>query len=755
MTTTGMFGRGALTMYHFTDVPSLISGGYLLILDPQQELLTKNKYRKRKAGIKLSLETARRLCKDQLTPFHGLCHYSKELNYFEGTIFRLPFRESGKKSTLTDYVGPVDIKKTKTLLEEYLLSARRSLLFLRNVKSIAFNIRGQPACKWSVSVDHSEGSEQDIFRDVKISTVREHQVSVAETWRVGITDIEQSPIDIVNPGRGSQKISECGVAACLSQPGTDQNVFCKLPTLLPSKLPISYHASFAITGDRRTIPWEDQHRDATMARWNKWLLSSCIPDLYLNFLKDLAPRLGMAAFNFWPSTSGVSSSPLSKVVAEAFWDKIMDDQHIAYELYPKAASESLLLGSTPTQKRVGGKTKKLHAVTSIRCAQFDFLPESTSKKLRPLLTNLCPNLVHPPSNIWQRIKAADTAGLTVELNPAFLCQLFSLEHSCTILEEFLGSLATGEGQQSKSDALEKFLQAVVPPPGADGSSLKMLDGCRILPKLDGSLGLLTSEIETKVWTFMATEAEQKLFCFASHSMVNTKLFQRHVDTTSSKLTFSGDTVSSFRNPIKDIWKAPFNVRSLEIGDLEMLLAQPQSPVGPSALRGCRDTWITDFWTYVNTKLRVLVKARKDDKSEATVMSLISQCGLEDHPIYRYKVNEEWHYITPRQFDEGLYLVEPIKKEHSTLCEEIGEFNIVDRASVPFLLAETESDLTSSAAFERLVRILSQVEGGKWVPIQEFLLQTLSEASIRVSIFLLHLLLIYRLICMYRRCSPCC
>lgn len=27
-----MFGRGAMTMYHFTDVPMLISGSYFLIL---------------------------------------------------------------------------------------------------------------------------------------------------------------------------------------------------------------------------------------------------------------------------------------------------------------------------------------------------------------------------------------------------------------------------------------------------------------------------------------------------------------------------------------------------------------------------------------------------------------------------------------------------------------------------------------------------------------------------------------------------
>lgn len=743
-------------MYHFTDVPSLISGGYILILDPQQELLSKNKSRKRKAGVKLSLDTARRLCQDQLTPFHGLCGYSKDLAWYKGTLFRLPFRVPGKKTILTDRVVPVGLNMTKSLLEDYASSARRSLLFLRNVKSITFNIRGQTPCKWSVSANRSEGSDDDIFRGVKISTVREDQITSEETWRVGTTDIEQSPVGIENPGRGSQKISECGVAACLSHPGIDHRVFCKLPTLYESKLPISFHASFAITGDRRAIPWEDQQRDATVARWNNWLLTSCIPEFYLEFLKDLAPKLGMKTFSFWPSTSGLSSSPLSEVVAKCFWENITDDQHIAYEIYPRAASESLPIGSVPMKKRAGGNVRKLHAVTSLKCAQFDFLPEQSSKKLRPLFINLCPNLVRPPRKIWPNINTADTAQYTTTLDSAFLCRLFGQERNCLLLEEFVNALALSERPQSKLEALEKILQAIIPSVGADVSSLNALDGCRILPKLDGSLGLLTSKPEANMWTFVATEEEQKLFYFASHFMVNTKLFQRLETTRSSKLTLGGEVMLSFRKPIEDIAKASFNVRPLEIGDLGMLLAQPQSPTSPSAVPESRNTWIEDLWFYLDTRFRAFAKAREANEPEVTITGLLSRCGLEDHPVYRYKSNNEWHYITPRQFDEGLYLVEPIDKQHSALCEEIGGLNIVDRTSVPSLLAETESNLTSSAAFERLVRVLCQSEQEKNVRIQDSLSHNLSEASVRVSLFSLKLSSVYSLLrYIYRTSDPCC
>ena len=732
-------------MYHFTDVPTIVSGGFILILDPQQELLSKNRHRKRKAGVKLPLKTAHRLCPDQLTPFHGLCRFLKDLEYYKGTLFRLPFRTSGKKTTLTDSVTPVGSKVTTNLLEKYFSSARKSLLFLHNVRSIAFSIRGQSQCIWSVSVDRSEESADDIFRRSKISVTQHDRKPFEEIWRVGITDIEQSPV--VHPGRGSHKISECGVAACLSNPGVDQRVFCKLPTHYESRLPISFHASFAITGDRRAIPWETQQGDATIAQWNYWLLTSCIPDFYLDFLKDLSPKQGAEAFNFWPSTSGLSSSPLSGLVAQSFWEKIMDAQHIAYELYPKTLSESTVHGSTPMKKRVGGKSRKLHAVTSLKCAEFDFLPEQTSKKLRPLLIDLCPNLVRPPSKIWPNFKNAEVARHTVVLTPAFLCGLFSKEHNCRLLEEFLEALAVGEGSQSKSEALEKMLRVVVPTVTAstDGSSLDILDGCRILPKLDGSLGLLTLKDKADTWNFVATEEEQRLFHFASNSMVNTKLFKRSMVTTSSKLIENGEVMSICRNPINDIVEASFNVRLLEIEDLGKMLAQPQSSISPTALPKGRDAWTTDFWKYLNTRLRALSKERKGDEPKATVTELLSSCALEDHPIYRFESNAEWHYVTPRQFDEGPYLIEPMNKQHSTLCGEIGSLHVVDRANVPFLLAETETDLTSIAAFERLVRVLSRIEEKTSEPIQDFLSKTLTEPSILVSLPLLNPLKVRRLL----------
>ena len=717
VTTTGMFGRGALSMYHFTDVPALVSGRFMLILDPQQEMLPKNRHRKHKAGVKIPLEAARRLCPDQLIPFDGLCDYSKDLEYYNGTLFRLPFRPAGKMTLLTESSTFVDSARVKTLLEKYYTDARKALLFLRNIKSILFQVRGKTLSSWSVSADRSEESEDDIFWRVKLSAAMENQKTSEEVWRIGTTDIEDFPTDLVNPGRGSKKISECGVAACLSHVVNDHRVFCKLPTPFESRLPISFHSSFAITGDRRTIPWEDQRRDATFSRWNYWLLTNCLPEFYLDFLKDLAPKLGAATFQFWPSNSvsGLSLSPLSLIVAKAFWQKLIDAQHIASEIYPKIALESVPIGSTATKKRAIGRTRKLHAVTSLKSAQFDLLPESTSKKLRPLWNKICPHLVRPSSKLLPNFKNADVAQHTVTLTSQYLCQLFAKDDNCILLEEFLGSIAADEGQRSKQDALEKVMLTIVPTIGIDPSSLEMLLGCRILPKLDGSLGMLSSKIEAKVWTFATTDEEQQLFYFAAYSMVDTRPFRRQLTTTSSEI---------LRNPTEDIVKGPFNIRPLQIEDLGMLLAQPESPED-------RDSWILNFWTYVNPRLQVLSKSKKvkDPEVSITITAQLRQCNLDDHPIYRFESDKDWHYITPRQFDADPYLVEPENTVHATLCKEISGLKIVDRAAVPYALAEAEFDLQSSAAFERLIRVLSGIEERIKMPTQDFLLERLKEPSI--------------------------
>ena len=80
----GKYGLGSLTMYHFTDVPSMISSKYFVIFDPSRQYLLFDQTRRR-AGLRVPLEIMRTKYPDLLVPFVGLKNYSLgiHLNFFD------------------------------------------------------------------------------------------------------------------------------------------------------------------------------------------------------------------------------------------------------------------------------------------------------------------------------------------------------------------------------------------------------------------------------------------------------------------------------------------------------------------------------------------------------------------------------------------------------------------------------------------------------------------------------------------------
>ena len=741
-TTTGMFGRGALSMYHFTDVPMIISGGYYLVLDPQQERLPRNKYHTRKAGLKIPLATVRRIAVDQLTPFDGLYGYDKNNDSFNGTIFRFPLRTVGAKTTLKDAAQHANLRLTQALLEDYFQTARISLLFLHNVKVLEFCIRGEDCPMWKVSA-HCPG-DFEVFRRVTIKSNKKGCRAGTDIWQVGMTDIEESPRGVVKVGKSSSKITECGIAACLEQgvwdPDSsdekvspvdlhkapmkcvDERVFCKLPMNLRHQLPVSIHASFAITGDRKTIAFEDHSENAA---WNRWLLTDCLPRIYLDFLKELSPRLGDEAFRFWPSKPGTESwMALSNTVALGFWEKIVDIDHIQYQVYPvmDLDSPAAFQGANDLRRAKLRKTRKLHGVMSLSKAHFDFLPESISHKLGSLFVLLGVNRVRPPRRLWKAFKHTACGFQSTELNSEFLANLFQQEVNCKHVEAFCAHSAN---VQDKAEIMAMLLKVLVPvTDGKDFTPLYLLNGCRILPRpsLDAPLGLLTLDPQADSgWHFVAEAEEQKLFAFATNSMANTSLFSPAMIGTEE-----ADTWTLSRDPIKDIMKAPFNVRKLEIGDLGALLARPESPISLEQSPEKRDKWMSKVWTYINRKFRALKSAEDmvDDAAPLKVEDLLSKASIWDAAVYRFTSNKRWQYITPRQFGAEPCIVDPTDKQQQILCGSIPDLMCFDPSCLPYLFSEHERNLDEKLSFERFLDALQKIEQVNGVKIRSYLTATL-------------------------------
>lgn len=726
-TSIGLFGRGSMTMYHFTDNPMILSGDTLVILDPQQRLLPKTRnFKHRKAGVKLSLDTFKHKYPDQLLPFDGLCSYDKEKSCYQGTLFRMPLnRPSALAKTL-------DVLEVRSLLMEYYSLARESLLFLRSIRSIEFRERKQAFAQWSICADYLPNLAGGIFEQMQLRGQQHGAEKFEETWYTGLMDRERVPEDVPIPNVGEMKITELGVAACLQKEVlkeetvpklliSPRKIHCKLPTTYESDLPVALSATFAMSSDRRTI-FTEEPREPTSG-WNHWLLQTCLPDLYIEFLKHFAPILGTQVFQFWPSVDA-NTNPIAKLVQAAFWEKIVSPQCSQYLLYPVLEGASLP-DDTKTLKTRKSGARKIHPVASIESADFDNLPSNVSNFLRPLISNLCARLVRPTGKIRAEIVAKKTRGIIL-IDSSYLCTLLRQERNLAAVSDFL---STFEDADLKSKALEVVLLETVPANiEGRGNELHVLDGCRLLPRLDGSISMLSLVDSAKRsaadWALLPSLEERFIFGFAGTSLVASGLFADPTSNGFARPEFMG------RNPIKELMMSSFNIRQIEITDIKHLLSHETSPLAATKNHSPDEGWFSNLWAYLQKQLS------KADRTNLTFSNRRANradlLDLGDCPIYRCQQNGEWKYLTPNTFETGAFLVKPLLQEEVLLCQELKELGLIDRAHVESTLVNAEVNLGFKASFERMLRAIRRAEQRCGISIQKLVSSRLSESSIKVS-----------------------
>ena len=142
--TTGRFGLGFNSVYHYTSVPSFVSGDHIVWFDPHTSHVPRATTQK--PGLKLKFTTKksdsasetttplRERFRDQFQPYELFGNDMKK--YFHGTLFRLPLRtlKNSKNDEIKNTTCNVDT--ITKLLEDFQRVAVQSLLFLRNVKRI-------------------------------------------------------------------------------------------------------------------------------------------------------------------------------------------------------------------------------------------------------------------------------------------------------------------------------------------------------------------------------------------------------------------------------------------------------------------------------------------------------------------------------------------------------------------------------------------------------------------------------------------
>lgn len=371
----GKFGLGFNTVYHVTDIPSILSGNHLLILDPNVTHLKTHIKQKSNPGIRLNLSQRRhfKCFPGQFGPYDRIfdCDFAKQKPY-EGTLIRLPFRT--EEEALTSEISKrVYYKSDIVSFQECLAENSQShLLFLRSISSLALQ---------NIPKDASTPPRDDEIKTIRnvsrttMTTVRipdrAHMSKQQESEKLLMSlDVKANSVidyctaDIVNITSQQSSVTEVQSWLLYSCFGTQQSVkmalqenkqakfslpmggvavplqmnaktnklttmeaefsgeaFCFLPLSIHTGLPVSINGTFAVTSNRKGL-WES----GVKWDWNKALLQDPVVTAYVTallVLKEMAQTKQLEPYSyhtFWPCREKVSEH--FKSLVDAFYSRI-------------------------------------------------------------------------------------------------------------------------------------------------------------------------------------------------------------------------------------------------------------------------------------------------------------------------------------------------------------------------------------------------------------------------------------------------
>ncbi|XP_034549608.1 sacsin isoform X2 [Notolabrus celidotus] len=374
----GKFGLGFNTVYHVTDIPSILSGNHLLILDPNVTHLKKHIKHKTNPGIKLDLSQKRLFhwFPGQFGPYEGIfgCTFNRQSlpEPYPGTLIKLPFRTE-EEALVSDISSKVYHKDhVVTFQQEFTRNSQTHLLFLKNIstlclQSIANNVSTPPRddeiktvltlSKTTLSTmkipDETSESKQlqakkslktldgkcrEVIDCCKVNIVQitseQSGVTEVQSWLLYNCFGTHQSLQMALKGNKQAKFSLPigGVAVPLqNDPETGKlaprqtdlvgQAFCFLPLSIQTGLPVNVNGTFAVTSNRKGL-WES----GVKHDWNKALLQDPAVTAYVTALlelKKLSENQELEKYQyhtFWPDREKVSET--FKPLVDAFYSSI-------------------------------------------------------------------------------------------------------------------------------------------------------------------------------------------------------------------------------------------------------------------------------------------------------------------------------------------------------------------------------------------------------------------------------------------------
>ncbi|GJW33592.1 sacsin isoform X1 [Tanacetum coccineum] len=368
----GRFGLGFNCVYHFTDIPTFVSGENIVLFDPHACNLPGISPSHPGLRIKFAGRKVLEQFPDQFSPFlHFGCDMQQS---FPGTLFRFPLRSAkvaSKSQIKKEAYSPQDVT---SLLSSFAEVVSQTLLFLRNVKSIAIYTKegvgsemqlihrvhkqhiGEPEGEAGNNTfqlmvnhmhEHRDGLEKNHFFD---KLRRNNDVGLPwKNQKLLLTEKnsseEKSHVWLTSEcfdGRRNKRSSgaqdsrshkfipwacvasclksmEGGEDSCEAKKNFEGQAFCFLPLPISTGLPVHVNAYFELSSNRRDIWFGNDMAGGGKKRseWNAYLLEEVAAPAYGHLLEKLTLEIEHSDlfYSFWPTaaTSGPWASMVQKL----------------------------------------------------------------------------------------------------------------------------------------------------------------------------------------------------------------------------------------------------------------------------------------------------------------------------------------------------------------------------------------------------------------------------------------------------------
>ncbi|KAG6713651.1 hypothetical protein I3842_05G164000 [Carya illinoinensis] len=501
---TGRFGVGFNSVYHLTDLPSFVSGKYVVLFDPQGFYLPKVSTANPGKRIDYISSSAISLYKDQFFPY---CAFGCDMKIpFTGTLFRFPLRnaDQGVRSKLSRqaYLEDDISSMFVNLYEEGVFT----LLFLKNVMSIEMYVwdvgEPEPRKLYSCSVSSANSdtvwhrqallrlsksinftnNEMDAFSldflsEATIGTQSENRVDsfyIVQTMasassRIGSFAATASKEYDIN------LLPWASVAACTSDDSSNNDVlklgraFCFLPLPVRTGLTVQVNGYFEVSSNRRGI-WYGADMDRSgkiRSIWNRLLLEDVVAPTFTQLLLGLQGLLGPTNmyYSLWPNGS-----------FEEPWNILVK------QIYRNIRNAPVLYSELGGGKWVSPTEAFLH--------DEEF---SKSKELSEALVQLGLPIVHLPSTLFNML-LKDASDFKQKVVTPDIVRHFL--RGCKALVSL--------SKSSKLVLLEYCLEDVI-----DAEAITHAYNLPLVPLANGDFGLF-SEVSKGLSYFVCTELEYML-----------------------------------------------------------------------------------------------------------------------------------------------------------------------------------------------------------------------------------------------------